>query len=327
MARTPEIGDRIEFASDAHTDKGPATGTIAATKVTVDGLYVVVAFPDGRETLSWDDLGADVRGDLWMVKSHVKGYTRAGVYVRPHERGPNASPPLEPHHHPRTGDNGQRVLVKDPHHPSAPSTWHEPGAVATFTPNGDVPAELNGIPVRRWKDHPRTAEGWDYDEGVNDDLAEPPFVVPKGKHPAAGVIIEEPDGRVWLTAPTNAFGGYHATFPKGTAEGELSLQANAIKEAFEETGLRIRITGFIGDFERTTSMARMYRAVRVGGSPADAGWESQAVHLAPKGHLYELLNGYADHPVAEAVGAGPAPKKPDPAKVPVGKWLGTKSLF
>ncbi|MGL4460243.1 MAG: NUDIX hydrolase, partial [Plesiomonas shigelloides] len=96
---------------------------------------------------------------------------------------------------------------------------------------------------------------------------------------------------------------------KGTAEPDLSLQANAIKEAFEESGLQVEITGFIGDFERTTSVARMYKARRVGGDPTDAGWETQAVSLVPKEHLYRLLNMWPDHPIAESIGAGEAPKK------------------
>ena len=262
--------------------------------------------------------------DLDLQKSHVKGYSKGdGTYVRPHERG-GAAAPKEPHHHPRLGEKGEPVLIKQPHHASAPSTWFAPDAVATFLPDGDAPKEINGVHLTRWKDHPRTDEGWEYADGVNDDLEEPPFELGHGKHAASGVIIEEPDGRVWLVAPTNAYGGYQATFPKGTAEPGLSLQANAIKEAFEESGLKVKITGFIGDFERTTSKARYYRAIRVGGCPTAAGWETQAVHLAPKSHLYELLNGYADHPVAEVIGAGPAPKKP---AQPPAKWGGGKSLF
>lgn len=244
-----------------------------------------------------------------LAKAHVKGHMRGDDYVRPYERG-GSSAPLKAHPHPRKGENGKPVLVKSPHHASAPSTWTSPDAVATFVPGGDVPLELGGIPLRKWKDHPRTADGWDYDDGVNDDLVEPVFHVPVGKNASSGVVIEEEDGRVWLTAPTNAFGGYHATFPKGGAEEGLSLQANAIKEAFEETGLRVQITGFLGDFERTTSVARMYRAKRVGGTPVDCGWEAQAVHLVPKGHLYDHLNGPADHPVAELIGGGPAPEQP-----------------
>jgi 8-oxo-dGTP pyrophosphatase MutT (NUDIX family) len=258
-----------------------------------------------------------------LAKAHVKGHMRGEHYVRPYERG-EGSAPLEPHDHPEANDKGQPVLIKQPSHPSAPSTWDDPDAVATFVPGGDCPARLNGVSLTRWRDHPDTADGWDYVDGVNDDLVEPPMVAKPGKSIGAGVIIEEPDGRVWLCAPTNRFGGYDATYPKGTAEPGLSLQANAIKEAFEETGLKVEITGFVGDFERTTSVARMYRARRVGGTPVAMGWESQAVHLCPKSHLYDLLNGWADHPVAEALGAGPAPKKPAP---PQGKWSGSKPLF
>ena len=265
--------------------------------------------------------------DLLVLKAHVKGHMRGASYVRPYERDGNGPSHPEPHHHPEPDHEGKPVMIHRPTHPSAPSTWDNPEAVATFVPGGDVPLSLNGVPFRRWKDHPDTAEGWDYVEGVMDDLDEPPLVPKPGKSIGAGVIIEEPDGRIWLTAPTNEFGGYRATFPKGTAEAGLSLQANAIKEAFEETGLQIEITGFLGDFERTTSVARMYRARRVGGTPIAAGWESQAVHLAPKSELYELLNGWADHPVAEAIGAGPAPKKPAAPKSHPGKWTGGKSLF
>lgn len=243
-----------------------------------------------------------------LTKAHVKGHTRVdGTYVRPYERGGHA-----PHGavlHPRKGEKGEDVLVQAPHHASSHTTWYSPDAVATFLPDGDAPLALNGVALRSWKDHPKTNAGWDYVDGVNEALHEPVLKVPFGKKASSGVVIEEPDGRVWLVAPTNGFGGYDATFPKGTAEPDLSLQANAIKEAFEESGLRVEITGYIGDFERTTSVARMYRARRVGGTPADAGWETQAVHLVPKGYLYEHLNGKADWPAAEVIGAGPAPKK------------------
>jgi len=255
-----------------------------------------------------------------LAKAHVKGHMRGQHYVRPYDRDGGPSHP-EPHHHPDLDHKGKPVLIKQPTHPSAESTWDDPDAVATFVPGGDCPARLNGVSLTRWKDHPTTDEGWDFVDGVNDDLVEPPLVAKPGKSIGAGVIIEEPDGRVWLTAPTNAFGGYQATFPKGTAEKGLSLQANAIKEAFEETGLKIEITGFAGDFERTTSVARFYRARRVGGTPVAMGWESQACHLVPKSMLYEHLNGWADHPIAEGIGAGPAPKKPAPAKSKQNKSL------
>jgi 8-oxo-dGTP pyrophosphatase MutT (NUDIX family) len=242
-----------------------------------------------------------------LAKAHVKGHMRGEHYVRPYDR--NGHEPLPPHHHPKLGEKGEAVLVKAPHHPSAESTWDNPDAVATFVPGGDVPRELNGVPFRRWRDAPTTAEGWDYSDCVDHDIEEPAFHVTPGKAVASGVVIEEKDGRCWVIHPTNAFGGYQASFPKGGAEKGLSLQGNAAKEAHEESGLKIKITGFLMDVERTTSKARFYRAVRVGGDPTDCGWESEAVSLVPRGHLYEVLNMPTDHGIAEAVGAGPAPKK------------------
>jgi len=247
-----------------------------------------------------------------MVKAHIKGYSKKdGTYVRPHDRdtGPGA-PEHVPEHHPRVDDAGKPVVIKRPSKPSAPSTWHNPDAVATFVPGGDVPLAINGVPIRKWKDHPRTVEGWDYTDLVNDDLEEPPFHLPPGKKASAGVVIQEKDGRVWVVHPTNQFGSYEATWPKGTVEEGLSLQASACKEAFEESGLKVRIIGFLGDFDRTTSKARMYLAERVSGDPTDVTWESQGVSLCPRGNLYDLLNLWPDHGIAEKIGAGPAPKKP-----------------
>jgi ADP-ribose pyrophosphatase YjhB (NUDIX family) len=164
--------------------------------------------------------------------------------------------------------------------------------------------------LQPWRDHPQTLAGWGYIDGVNDDIDEPEFDLPDGKKASSGVIIQEPDGRVWTISPTNRFGGYDVTFPKGTEEPGLSLQANAIKEVFEESGLKVEISGFIGDFDRTTSKARMYWGRRVGGTPVAAGWETQAVHLTPKDQLYSLLNMWPDHAIAEHIGAGtPLSKK------------------
>lgn len=312
MSNYPAVGNKVDFLSDKHTDKGPSAGHITSIKTTVDGLYVQVKHSDEERLFSWDDLMGDatLSGDTWLIKSYIGGYTkRNGVYVKPHARvGEAHAPDAKPH--PRMGEDGKPVLVAHPSHASAPSTWHHPNAVATFLPDGNVPASLHGVGFREWRDTPTTAEGWDYVDGQNDDLVEPPFKLPPGKKAASGVVIEEPDGRVWLIAPTNAFGGYRASFPKGTAEPDLSLQANAIKECFEESGLQVEITGFLGDYERTTSKARMYTAKRVGGTPIAMGWESQAVHLVPKALLYKHLNMWADHGIAEAIGAGPKPTPP-----------------
>lgn len=204
--------------------------------------------------------------------------------------------------HPQAGDKGEDVYIKKPSQASAPATWADPAAVATFLPDGEVPGELNGVAMTPWEDAPTTTEGWASVPGQLLDLDEPLMPMAKSvdgkpKERAAGVIIEEADGRVWLMRPTNGFGGYDATFPKGRAEPGLSLQASAIKEAFEETGMRVEITGYWGDIERTTTVGRYYRAKRVGGSPAHMGWEAQAVQLVPRNQLAKVLNTPVDRKI------------------------------
>lgn len=67
---------------------------------------------------------------------------------------------------------------------------------------------------------------------------EPPFHAGRLRA-AAGVVIEEPDGRVWLVSPTNRFAGYDNTFPPGGIDVGMSFRASAIKEAWEESGLLV----------------------------------------------------------------------------------------
>ncbi len=200
--------------------------------------------------------------------------------------------------HPRPDEAGKPVAIKYPSTPTEIEAWADPAAIATVVPDGQVPAELNGVAMTPWVNYPRTAEGWGYLDEINEDLDEPPMEA-SGKKPAAGTVILEPDGRVWVVHPTNQFGGYQATFPKGRVDTGQNLQAAAIRECWEEAGLQVRLTGWLGDFERTTTRARLYLAERVGGTPAAMGWESQAVSLVPLSKLGGLLNGAADKPVLE----------------------------
>ena len=72
---------------------------------------------------------------------------------------------------------------------------------------------------------------------------------------AYGGVVIDAEGRVLLREPTNHFGGYAWTFPKGKADpGETAEQA-ALREVQEETGCTARILAPIpGDFAGDTSM-------------------------------------------------------------------------
>lgn len=204
-------------------------------------------------------------------------------------------------YHPQLNDEGQRVVIHKPRKPSEPHTWTNPTLVATFVPGGPVPAELNGIPFTPWRNHPKTAAEWNAYEGLKSDLHEKPMQTSPGKKAAAGVVVLERDGRVWTVHPSNGYGNYDCTFAKGRVEGGLSFQASAVREAMEESGLKVRITALLGDFERTTTRTRYYLAERTGGCPSACGWESEACTLAPLEALPALLNGAADAPVLAAL--------------------------
>jgi ADP-ribose pyrophosphatase YjhB (NUDIX family) len=191
-------------------------------------------------------------------------------------------------YHPRPDDHGQAVELKHPSQPSPQSTWSNPSTVATVVPEGELPSALNGTNFEDWAEAPRLTHEWEQ-LAARRSIEEPPFNVPAHLRAAAGVVVEESDGRLWLVAPSNGFGGYSATFPKGTVEQGVSLQATALKEAWEESGLQVELTGYLLDAARSETYTRYYRARRIGGSPAAMGWESQAVHLVPKAQLAQYL--------------------------------------
>ena len=80
-----------------------------------------------------------------------------------------------------------------------------------------------------------------------------------------------------------------------------SARATALVEAFEETGLRVRLTRFLVDVQRSTSYTRYFLGERISGNPAAMGWESQGVMLVPMVLLAQVLNSPKDLPIIKAL--------------------------
>ncbi|MBK8987367.1 MAG: NUDIX domain-containing protein [Chloroflexi bacterium] len=114
------------------------------------------------------------------------------------------------------------------------------------------------------------------------------------KHAAAGLLLFTPDGKLVIVDPAGQYGGYKTTFPKGTQEEGMSLQATAVKEVWEETGFKARILGHLGDYEKSTSVTRFYIGVVEDGAPWAAHYESEAVRIVPLDQVDALLNVGAD---------------------------------
>jgi ADP-ribose pyrophosphatase YjhB (NUDIX family) len=202
-------------------------------------------------------------------------------------------------YHPQHMDDGGRLLLVSPSVPTPLTHWHNPDRLALAVPCGAMPDVINGIAVSSWSDHPLSTAEWEA-LATSMPLDEPVFSAPAGKQPAAGIVIIEPDQRVWIIAPSNAFGGYKATFPKGRLEGR-SLKAAALVETLEETGLRVQLTGFLTDVSRSTTYTRYYLGRRTGGNPADMGWEAQAVMLVPRAQLGDILHNTVDLTIVQSL--------------------------
>jgi ADP-ribose pyrophosphatase YjhB (NUDIX family) len=205
---------------------------------------------------------------------------------------------IKPVFHPKRDESDQRVELKSPTSPSASSNWELVTEVATFVPGGACPVKLNGIPFQAV----REANDVLFQRYARKNVfAEPLFNCPAGYNPAAGALVVEPDGRVWLVHPSNQYGSHHVTFPKGASHGVAMLRETAVRETFEESGLLVELFDFLADARRSQSYTRYYLARRVSGSPTDMGWQSQAVSLVPQDRLPENLSSPFDQPVAQAL--------------------------
>ena len=201
--------------------------------------------------------------------------------------------------HPRRDDHGLPVRLLKPSVLTDLHTWSDAAALAQVVPDGPMPVTINGLPIAPWEDFPDNIAAWEALASTM-PVEEPLFRTPKGFKKASGVVVRESDGRVWVVAPSNAFSGYEATFPKGGMDGK-SARATALVEAFEETGLQVRLTGFLVDVQRSTSYTRYFLGERIGGNPAAMGWESQAVMLVPMALLGKVLNSPRDLPIIAAL--------------------------
>lgn len=207
------------------------------------------------------------------------------------------------HYHPHRNDQGKLVELNVPSQPTPMPCWTNPSQIATVTPGGEVPDILNGIELRTWT-APADPAGWEAQAGLDADrFTEPPMTHSPGRSAASGAVVLEKDGRVWVVSPSNMFGGYVNTFPKGKLDSDLTLRANALKESYEETGLQVALTGFLCDSVRSTSVTRYYIAQRLAGHPGSMGWETQAVHLVPRAQLAHFVSHPNDVAVLQALQA------------------------
>ncbi len=200
-------------------------------------------------------------------------------------------------YHPQKDENGRPVVIENPSASSPSGAWLEHDAVATLslTDGGILPASVNNIPFTDVP-CPEATDAW-LEWNLRLKVEEPPYPQDPERRTTSGCVVIEPDDRVWIVHPSNRFAQAITTFPKGRWERGLTLVVNAVKETLEESGLWVQPTGYLCDVVRTKSITRYYTARRLGGTPRNAGWESQAVSLAPPSALATLLNRENDRKV------------------------------
>lgn len=165
----------------------------------------------------------------------------------------------------------------------------DPRAIATFEKLYDHSGlVLDRTPFEPWPLDPLSADP----SVALGTFEEPAIASDDARHPVgAGVVILESGcpPRVWVREPSGHFAGVDLSFPKGKVEGgqkgEIptveALRRTAVREAWEEVGLAVRLVGHLADVEHRSGPVRYYLGVRGGGDPARTDFETYKVMLSP----------------------------------------------
>jgi diadenosine hexaphosphate hydrolase (ATP-forming) len=125
------------------------------------------------------------------------------------------------------------------------------------------------------------------------------FVVgARGKWTSAGGVVTDGHGRIALVRERDRPGW---ALPKGRVEPGETLEEAAVREVLEETGLRARITGYVGVHEGKRSFVHYFRmtALRVEKAPDAA--EIVEMRFFPTARAMQRLRSARDRLVVAAL--------------------------
>lgn len=112
-----------------------------------------------------------------------------------------------------------------------------------------------------------------------------PSYKPKEKWTSAGCVVIDSmsdHDRVYVIEPSNKYGPW--SFPKGRVDKGESFKQAAVRETWEETGLRVKVlsgkNAYVGKGEGGYSITHYFLAVKTGGSPHPTK-ETKRVLLVP----------------------------------------------
>lgn len=271
------------------------------------------------DTLRANAKAAQANGTGPIVKE-VEGVSDgAGPLVSPVDKGRQrrtAAPAAVTH--PQADDSGATVTLANPTKSSSQADWWNPPAGKPLVLGVQDWVRDTSNVIREQDNTLFTLRAQveaqvelDVAHAIANPKAEPPMA---GLIDSAGVLIRLPNGSVIVRHPTNQWDGTQADLPAGKIEPGHNAQSTAIKETWEETGLRVELTHHLVDAVTPYGNYRYYEARVVGGSPTWMGWETQGLTVYPPDsytNLDELVNKWYDKALMTKIqGASPTPLVP-----------------
>jgi 8-oxo-dGTP pyrophosphatase MutT (NUDIX family) len=104
-----------------------------------------------------------------------------------------------------------------------------------------------------------------------------------------GGVLVDASGKVLLREPTQHFGQYVWTFPKGRCDVGETPRAAAQREVLEETGYASQILAPIPKVFGGTTSTTVFFLMRPVGEPAAFGWETASIRWADFDEACQLI--------------------------------------
>ncbi len=112
---------------------------------------------------------------------------------------------------------------------------------------------------------------------------------------AGGVVYKNINGKIHicLIKPSNGYGGYTWTFPKGRMDPGESKEETALREVREEAGVVAKIQSYLGQYEGTSSISHYFIMTSIEDG-LETDFETEDVVFVPIEKASKMLNSSRD---------------------------------
>ncbi|HJZ87545.1 MAG TPA: NUDIX hydrolase [Polyangia bacterium] len=124
-------------------------------------------------------------------------------------------------------------------------------------------------------------------------------IAPAGKWISAGGVVFDQKGRIALVRQWDRSSRLRWTLPKGRLDPGETLTAAALREVYEEAGVRVRITSYLGRYKGKRHFTHYFRMLLVRDDGCHDTSETAEVRFVKPAKARRLMRSRRDRTVLE----------------------------